>query len=78
MSPPKPANKNPIAIMIHETIDDLSIGDTDDFLDFDQLSEHLIKHAAAANNDKDVDDLVGDAEDEGDCFESSSKSTHLP
>ena len=64
----------------HETIDNITIGDADDFLDFDQLSEHLIKSAAAANNDKDVGDVLGDsdAEDEGNCFESSAKSTHLP
>ena len=40
--------------------DHLSMGDNDDLLDFDQLSEHLIKSAAAANSDQDIGDVEDD------------------
>jgi hypothetical protein len=38
------------------TADHFDIGDSDDPLDFDQLTEHLIVGTAAANSDKDVGD----------------------
>lgn len=44
--------------------DHLDIGDQDDdLLDFDQLSEHLIAGAAAANTDKDVGDDLDETDE---------------
>ncbi len=39
---------------------DLDVGDSDDLLDFNQLSECLITSAAAANGDRDVGDDIED------------------